>query len=286
MYPTEKAYLINWIGGKRLLRKTINPLIPENIGSYVEPFGGGGWVLFGSRKWADLEVYNDLDFRLTNLFRVVKYHPGALVKEFRWMIASRKLFYEELSSVYYTDIQQAARFLYIISRSFGGKGKHFGVGLTAEGSCKSQKGIIERIEIIADRLDRVTIESLSAFDLIPKYDYDQAFFYCDPPYSCGAGYETTSCKGFKHEELSELLKQVKGRFLLSYDDVPMIRELYKDFNIIPVERVKGINNKNIVDNVYKEVLICNYDIVFQEHVGMYYCKDNIKRCEQKSLFDK
>jgi len=285
MYPTEKSYLINWIGGKRLLRKSINPLIPENIGSYIEPFGGGGWILFGNKKWADLEVYNDLDSRLTNLFRIVKYHPEALIKEFRWMIASRKLFKEELNKNCYTDIQHAARFLYIISRSFGGKGKHFGVGLTGEGGAvKSQKGILERIEIIADRLDKVTIENLTAFELIPKYDYQNAFLYTDPPYSCGAGYETTSCKDFKHEELRDLLKNIKGRFLLSYDDVPAIRDLYKDFNIIAVERTKGINNKHIVDNVYKEVLVCNYDIVFQEHIGLYYCKDNIKQHEQKSLF--
>ena len=43
---TDKKCLINWVGGKRLLRKTIAPLIPKDIKSYIEPFGGGGWVLF------------------------------------------------------------------------------------------------------------------------------------------------------------------------------------------------------------------------------------------------
>lgn len=285
MYPAEKSYLINWIGGKRLLRKAINPLIPENIGSYIEPFGGGGWILFGNKKWAELEVYNDLDSRLVNLFRVVKYHPEALIKEFRYMIFSRKLFYQEINADYYTDIQKAARFLYIISRSFGGKGQHFGIGLTGEGGGnKSHKAIVERIDIISNRLDRVTVENYTAFELIPKYDYSNAFFYCDPPYSCGAGYETTSCKDFKHEELRDLLKGIKGRFLLSYDDAPMIRELYKDFNIISVERTKGINNKNIIDNVYKEVIVCNYDITYQQHVDLWYCSDNLKQNKQRSLF--
>ena len=61
---------IRWIGGKRLLRKTIAPLIPDNIQSYIEPFGGAAWVMFYKEKWADLEVYNDLDGRLVNLFRI------------------------------------------------------------------------------------------------------------------------------------------------------------------------------------------------------------------------
>ena len=50
----DRKCLINWVGGKRLLRKTIAKLIPEDIKSYIEPFGGGGWVLFYKDKWADL----------------------------------------------------------------------------------------------------------------------------------------------------------------------------------------------------------------------------------------
>lgn len=72
----DRKCLINWVGGKRLLRKTIAPLIPKDIKSYIEPFGGGGWVLFYKDRWADLEIYNDLDGRLVNLFRIVKYHPN------------------------------------------------------------------------------------------------------------------------------------------------------------------------------------------------------------------
>lgn len=58
----DKKSLINWVGGKRLLRKTIEPLIPTDIKSYIEPFGGGGWILFYKQRWADLKIYNDLDF--------------------------------------------------------------------------------------------------------------------------------------------------------------------------------------------------------------------------------
>lgn len=125
-------YLINWIGGKRLLRKTIAPLIPKDINGYIEPFGGGGWVLFYKDKWAELEVYNDLDSRLVNLFNVVKYHPCELARQMCYMLASRKQFEQMLSFEGITDIQKASKFLYIINWSFGAKGTVFGTSKTRE----------------------------------------------------------------------------------------------------------------------------------------------------------
>lgn len=254
-----KSYLINWVGGKRLLRKTIEPLIPEDIDSYIEPFGGGGWVLFYKEKWAELEVYNDLDDRLVNLFRIVKYHPDELIKEFRYQLASRKMFYEALDSHFYTDIQNASKFLYLISRSFGGKGTSFGTSKKSTGM-KSQQNILERINVIHKRLDKVLIENLSFEKLITDYDNPDAFFYCDPPYVQGEGYyKTTKQGGFRHELLADTLKNIKGRFLLSYDDNPLIRELYKDFHIISTERQNGINNYAAANKNFKELLIRNYE---------------------------
>ena len=276
-----KAYLVNWVGGKRLLRETISYLVPDDILSYIEVFGGGGWVLFYYDRWAELEVYNDLDSRLVNLFRVTKYHPCEFAREMCYLLASREQFLEAIKFEGYTDIQKAARFLFLLSRSFGGRGQHFGTSY--ESSIKSAGGIIERIEPISKRLDKAIIENLDFAILIPQYDTENAFFYCDPPYSQGAGYITSSTKDFRHEELRDLLKNIKGRFLLSYDDAPLIRELYKDFNIISIERVNGINRKNIQNNMYKEVLICNYDIEFDEINKCY--QVNNHKFKQNNLFN-
>ena len=275
-----KSYLVNWVGGKRLLREAISYLVPDDIQSYIEPFGGGGWVLFYYDRWADLEVYNDLDGRLVNLFRVVKYHPCELKREMCYLLASREQFEDAIKFEGYTDIQKAARFFFLLSRSFGGRGQHFGVSY--ESSVKSATGIIDRINDIYLRLHKAIIEHQSAFDLIPQYDTEKAFFYCDPPYSQGAGYITTSTKDFKHEELKDLLSNIKGRFLLSYDDAPMIKDLYKDFNIISIERINGINRKNIQNNIYKEVLICNYDVEYDTENGRHQVVNN--KFRQNSLF--
>ena len=135
-------YLINWIGGKRLLRKTIAGLIPhDGINGYIEPFGGGAWVLFYKEKWAELEVYNDLDGRLINLFNVVKYHPCELARQMCYLLGSREQFSQMIKNEGITDIQKAAQFLYILSYSFGGKCGSFGTSKTR--GIKSAGGIIE-----------------------------------------------------------------------------------------------------------------------------------------------
>jgi len=100
---------------------------------------------------------------------------------------------------------------------------------------------------------------LSFDELIPKYDNEYSFFYCDPPYSKGTGYKTCSTAKFKHEELKEILSNIKGKFILSYDDSEKIRKLYKDFDIIPVSRRNGINGRKAIITEYKEVIIKNYD---------------------------
>ena len=99
--------------------------------------------------------------------------------------------------------------------------------------------------------------------LITQYDIEDAFFYCDPSYSKGCGYEVTSTANFDHERLREILGNIKGRFLLSYDDSPKIRELYKGFEMVEVERLNGINNHqgtNRENKMFKELLIANYPI--------------------------
>lgn len=261
---TDKKCLINWVGGKRLLRKTIAPLIPKDIKSYIEPFGGGGWVLFYKDRWADLEIYNDLDGRLVNLFRIVKYHPNAFKEEYKYLLGSRDMFFQFLNGTFITDIQKAVQFYFIITRSFGGKGSSFGtVKKSSGGASKSQKNVLDKIDAIHERLDKVMIENRDFEILIKQYDFEDAFFYCDPPYSQGCGYDVTSTKDFDHERLREVLGNIKGRFLLSYDDSPKIRELYKGFEMIEVERLNGINNRSDVENrkkIFKELLIANYPI--------------------------
>lgn len=121
---------IAWIGGKRLLRKAIIERFPEEgFDRYIEVFGGAGWVLFGKEVGKELEVFNDADSNLINLYRCIKYHCEELQKELNWLAISREQFFDnksQLNARGLTDIQRAARYFHIIKVSFGADRKTFG----------------------------------------------------------------------------------------------------------------------------------------------------------------
>lgn len=77
--------IISWVGGKKALRELIYQRMPKDYGRYIEVFGGGGWVLFGRKPDASMEVYNDYNADLANLFRCVKERPLALLKELNFL---------------------------------------------------------------------------------------------------------------------------------------------------------------------------------------------------------
>jgi DNA adenine methylase len=245
--------VISWIGGKRLLRKEIAKHIPSDIQAYIEPFGGAAWVMFYRDRWAPLEVYNDLDGRLVNLFLQVKFHPEELIRELDLMLASRAIFDTILSQPGMTEIQRAARFLFTITRSFGGKGDNFAISQSQPPSSLQRR--LERIRLLHRRLDQVVVENLDFSELITRYDRPTSFFYCDPPYTRGYTYDNS--KQFDHEQLHETLARVGGRWILSYDDSPVVHQLYKGYHIKRVSRVKGINRKAGPSD-YNELIIANF----------------------------
>jgi DNA adenine methylase len=248
--------ILSYIGGKRLLRKVIVPMIPTDIKGYIEAFGGAGWVLFARDRLAKLEVYNDLDNELTNLFMIIKYHPDALIKEMRYRLSSRSLFTLTIKNTGYTDIQKAARFLYLIKRSFGSKGRSFGVSKKA-GGFKSHENMCALVDAIHHRLDMVIIENKDFENLIATYDTKDNFFYFDPPYFKGAAlYDRVPL--FDHVRLRDALPAIQGRWLLSIDDCEESRDMFGQWDMHEVKRLKGINNINVKDNQFYELLIKNY----------------------------
>jgi site-specific DNA-adenine methylase len=151
--------------------------------------------------------------------------------------------------------QRAARFMFLITRSFGSKGDSFGT--SQKRGTSSMYNRLERIKELHRRLDMVIIENLSYEKVIEKYDTKSNFFYCDPPYMLGYTYENS--KQFSHEDLCAKLKKIKGRFILSYDDNPEVLKLYKGFDIKHVTRTKGINRK-VGKSEFNEVIIANFPL--------------------------
>lgn len=246
---------ISWIGGKKLLRKKILEQFPdpESYDRYIEVFGGAGWLLFSKDKHAPLEVFNDINGELINLYRIVKHHPEALQKELEWLLMSRELFFDEFSrnTRGITDIQRAARYFCLIKESFGSDCKSFGV------RTRDMQKAVDYLKEVSGRLNRVVIENQDFERLIKTYNRPGALFYLDPPYFEAEKYYPDRFNPEDHTRLKKCLCGLKGKFILSYNDCPQIRELYKGFAIIEVERFDNLVNK-IESRKYKELIIKNF----------------------------
>lgn len=239
---------IPWVGGKRLLAKKIVELFPEKTDRYIEVFGGGGSVLFCREKHANLEVYNDLNGDLVNLFRCAKYHREELQREISGYLNSREMFEdirERINMRGFTDIQRAAMFYVQIKISYGSDTRTFG--------CNKKSLSSDYLEQVEKRLERVVIENKDFENLIRVYDRPQALFYCDPPYYKTENYYDAAFKKTDHERLKAVLSNIKGHFVLSYNDDEYIRELYRNFEIVTVER-----QNNLSKGTYKELIIKNF----------------------------
>ncbi len=243
---------ISWVGGKKALRRTILEQFPAEYGRYIEVFGGAGWILFAEERKAKFEAYNDIDGRLVNLFRCVKYHPEALQKELEWVSNSREVFFDSLEDPRgLTDIQRAARFFVLIKESFGTDCQSFGV------RAKDLSRAVQYLQEVSKRLRMVVIEHQDFERILKTYDRTDSLFYLDPPYFNAEKYYTAGFAKEDHTRLHDALRGIKGRFILSYNDCEEARELYKDYNIISISRNDSLAAKS-VSRRYKELIIKNY----------------------------
>lgn len=246
---------IAWVGGKKLLRKIISDKFPEKFDKYVEVFGGAGWVLFYKDKYAKTEVYNDINSDLVNLFKCVKYHPEAIEKELELSLNSRQIFNEyknQMDCIGLTDIQRAVRYLYLIKSSYGAR-------INTYGSKPRDISNTEFLKDIRKRLSKVVIENKSFEKIISAYDSEDTLFYLDPPYHNTENMYDTGDFIFdeeQHIKLRDMLKNIKGKFVLSYNDDEFIRELYKDFKIEAIERQNNLSLNS--GSRFKELIITNY----------------------------
>lgn len=247
---------ISWIGGKKALRKKILEQFPEKgeFQRYIEVFGGAGWVLFSSERHAKLEVYNDINGNLVNLFRCVKHHPEALQKELDFILMSRKQFFEaknQMGMDGLTDIQKAVKFYILIKESFGSDLHSFRV---SSGNMENAK---EYLSEVSKRLNTVVIENLDFEKIIKTYDRTDALFYLDPPYFEAEEYYSDQFKPEDHIRLKESLDKIKGKFLLSYNDCDYVRQLYSNYVIVEVDRMHNLVQGKSKPR-YKELFIKNY----------------------------
>lgn len=229
-----------------------------NHKTYVEPFTGMGGVFLRRRFKPRLEVANDRNGEIINLFRILQRHYPQLMEVMRFQISSRKEF-ERLKSCHpstLTDLERAARFLYLQRLGFGGKLEGvFGVSATT-----GPRWSLSRLEVILEdareRLDGVVLECLDWAEVVERYDTPETLFYLDPPYFGG---ENDYGKGlFDRDQfalMAERLGTIKGAFVLSINDTPAIREIFTGFEFEEVRLNYSIGAKSSMEA--SELIISN-----------------------------
>lgn len=249
--------IVPWIGGKRRLAKHILPLFPAHT-CYVEPFCGAA-ALYFLKTPSKIEVINDINGELVNLYRVVKHHLEEFVRQFKWALVSRQIYkwLQDMPEETLTDIQRAARFYYLQKQSFGGKvADHtFGTSTTSAPRFNLLR-IEEELSMAHLRLSRTLIEHLDWHQCIERYDRPHTLFYCDPPYWGTEGYGVEfGLENYNH--MAELARSTKGKVIISVNDIPEMRQAFNGLNMQSVDisynlKVTGKPSPK------KELVICNF----------------------------
>ena len=253
-----------YIGGKRNLAGRICPIIEATPhDGYAEPFVGMGGIFLRRRARPKAEFINDVSGDVVNFFRVVREHYAFFMDTVRWMIASRGEFQRQLAlpAEHLTDLQRAARFLYVQRLAFGGKvaGRSFGVDKT--GGARFNVLRLERdLEDLHDRLAGVVIERLDFGAFIARYDRPGMLFFLDPPYF---GSEDDYGDGVfapaDFDRLAAQLAGISGRFIMSINDRPEIRATFAAFDQLGVETTYTIGDRGAMRA--GELLVSNFPIV-------------------------
>lgn len=250
--------MIPWVGSKRLLAPQIINLLPTHI-CYCEPFAGAGHVFFAHPR-SQSECLNDRFGHLITFYRIVRDQPEELFRRLTLLISSRleyKSFVQRLEAGQWRDaVDRAMMFYYVIRLSFrgifGNSWSHHrdkpAVRLDSDGLWEGHR-----------RLQGVHIECLPAPECLQAWDSPETLFYLDPPYpmtntEAGQGLYQCDMTLADHSALADVLFKVQGRWLLSCEDHPLIRDLYAAYNIREIIAPYSLKRRDVT-----EVLVANYD---------------------------
>jgi DNA adenine methylase len=272
-----------YYAGKGKLQHIMQPLIPD-YKTYCEPFAGAASTLFHLERWVDkVEILNEINGNISNFYRVAK-NPKLFEKlkvEVDGTLHSQVDF-KRACKIYFSPnghskvMRAWAVWAGFNMAHFGdlhpGAAFRFGRNLTRCGMNKEAADIEsskKNLAHLAGRLKRVTILSIDGLDCIRKVDGPDTFFFIDPPYheSDMGHLEKTGWNKERFLELLEVLKTIKGKFLLTYNLVPELEDArsQRNWNKMDFEfnNPVGFNNsgkmgKRIVTRI--EAFTWNYTI--------------------------
>lgn len=281
---------VSYIGGKsKIAPSLIVPNIPKNIETFVEVFSGQFWTFFkmNLNDYPNLKrvVYNDINPLNYNMYLCLNNHQKLLEKCEELIVQEIGVqptnpiceqqfnhFQSEIFStgltINYPDYEIAAKYIYVLTQVFSGsnpekskfidlKGKYHSKFTSFKNKLKNEKWQ-KMFESITN------IENMDFEDVIKKYDTKMTYFYTDPPYYIvgeGDYYSNHDFDRNDHERLSSVLKQIKGKFSLSYYDFPQLHEWFPEeqYRWEKKQFAKAAGAlKGKKQNIAEELLILNY----------------------------
>ncbi len=262
IYIMEKVkplkQIVSRTGGKRLLKNRIIDNIPPHE-VYVEPFVGSGAVFFGRKLRPPVEVINDLDKDIYHIFKDSQ-AVGDKIKDKKFIPTREKYHRLVRQTKFRNPVERLYRNIYISRNSFGGSRRSY-IGDKSAAGPKYQKGIIDKWQNsqYKDRLKGVKIYNQDFKKILKRWDSPESFFYLDPPYSRAEKNKDYIEVGVTINEVYDAVKDLKGKFILSYDDVPEARKIFKDFNIKKVS-TSYADGRGGTKMAVCELLISNYPL--------------------------
>lgn len=227
---------IRYHGGKHRLAPKIVSLFPSHT-AYVEPFGGGAACLL-RKSVSQLEVYNDLDGEMVNLFRVLRERGDDLARVVALTPFARDehILAHEPSDC---ELERARRTVVRSHFGHGSNGIHRKTGFRAAGlrsgtlPVHTWARVPESLCVVAERLRCVVIENRDALAVMSAHDGANTLHYVDPPYvmetrDAGRNYrfEMTDAD---HVGLVAFLRTLSGFVVLSGYENPIYTDGLRDW---------------------------------------------------------
>ncbi|MGG0716978.1 DNA adenine methylase [Robertmurraya massiliosenegalensis] len=270
---------LKWAGGKRQLLPEIRKYIPEEMGTYFEPFIGAGAVLLDLQP--KKAVFNDINIELVNVYQVVMNDVDALIEELKkhengndsdYFYEIRHLDRSKEDYAKLSPVEKAARMIYLNKTCFNGLYR-----VNSKGQFNVPFGKYKNPQIVNEPVLRAVHHYLSTSEItILNTDFEKVvesakegdFVYFDPPYdpvSDTSSFTSYSLDGFKREDqlrLRDLCVELnkKGcKFMLSNSATDFIKDIYQEFYIEIVSATRSINSVASKRGKIDEVLVMNYE---------------------------
>jgi DNA adenine methylase len=269
-----------YIGGKQKQSTWIESHLPRDMNLYVEPFGGAFWNYIKGSFNAKEVVYNDFNKFMSNMFACSKQPDKFLSYLNKVKAQDRQLFdkfkYEILSikdNFNIPDFNIATMYIYIVTQTFSGIMSEKVQMIDLHGKYTSKYyAFINKLKnrTIRKRLDKVTVYNLSYDQILDMYDTEcfdkNRYFYLDPPY-----YQKEHLYAFhefgkdNHKELSNKLKSLNSRWILSYYEYDELAEWFPNDKYIWTTmdfKKSSMASEGKEQSVATELLIMNYRSVY------------------------